>query len=465
MMNDEMNIHDEFEDWLKQSADKHKMYPSDKLWRNINEQLHEQPNWPALTFGAILTLALITATLIFLHPNKDLFSVPNYAYSFTSKSSVESAANQPSAITPIVRQTKVKEPVYSFNKSFRAYEESSYSQPIALQQVEDYELPALTNQSQLKANSIANNRATEKLIEKSAAIVLNTSISLQTAEADDNLALAATSTTSKLEDTTTIGEQKLQHANENAKIVQLPQAKKKRWYVEVYGGSNISYRRLNESAKDGYHTAYSQPSASDRENLNSIVNQRPSVGVNAGAAFVYSVSDRVRLKAGLQLNFRQYNIDAFKSKYDRSVLLLNNGYYYPDSVVTFSAISNEQGKATVLGNKYYQIGIPIGIEWTAVQLRNVNFNLAANVQPTYQINSNNYLLTSDYKNYVQAPGLLRRMNINAGVEATANFNAGRLQWQVGPQILYQTLPTQKANYSIHEHLIDYGIRVGIIKRL
>ena len=464
MMNDEMNIHDEFEDWLKQSADKHRMYPSDKLWRNINEQLHEQPNWPALTFGAVLTMALITATLVFLHPTKNVFTAPNYAYNYTSSSSVKTSTVISSGTEYFkkLKPTKQKEPVYAFNNPVSDLEpvtistqqefiESSNATYTGARTETNYTSPLVTLPSSTK---IATNTL----------LTLKSSAEISPATADNLLAIKSVERVKETDSVNTDSAKELLANNSGAQKIQLPQVNKKRWHVEVYGGSNISYRRLSESMLNN-HSAASQPLAADRGNLNSFVSQKPSVGINVGAAFVYAISDRVRVKAGVQVNFRQYNIDAYKSSFERSVLLLNNGFYYPDSVYTYSAISNAQGKAIALTNRYYQIGVPIGLEWTAVKLPNLHFNLAANLQPTYQINSNNYLLTSDYKSYVQAPSLLRRININAGVEATANFNAGNLQWQVGPQILYQTMPTQKANYSIHEHLIDYGVRVGIIKKL
>ena len=66
---------DELEEFLSDSADQHRMYPSDKVWRNINKELHGNKSWPALTFGAILTGAVITAGLILVHPDKSLLTV------------------------------------------------------------------------------------------------------------------------------------------------------------------------------------------------------------------------------------------------------------------------------------------------------------------------------------------------------------------------------------------------------
>src|ERR1700712_4833205 len=69
---------DDFENLLKNQTEKHRMYPSDAVWRNINSNLHGKRRWPALTFSAILIGAILTAGFIFLHPNKNLFDHPEF---------------------------------------------------------------------------------------------------------------------------------------------------------------------------------------------------------------------------------------------------------------------------------------------------------------------------------------------------------------------------------------------------
>jgi len=43
----------EFESYLEKQANRHKMYPPDFIWRNIQEQLHGYKKWPALTVIAL----------------------------------------------------------------------------------------------------------------------------------------------------------------------------------------------------------------------------------------------------------------------------------------------------------------------------------------------------------------------------------------------------------------------------
>ena len=66
---------DELESFIAESADEVRMYPSDRVWLNIDKRLRGERKWPALTFGAILTGAILLAGLIFLQPDKDLFEI------------------------------------------------------------------------------------------------------------------------------------------------------------------------------------------------------------------------------------------------------------------------------------------------------------------------------------------------------------------------------------------------------
>jgi hypothetical protein len=473
-MNEDLNM-DEFESWLKGQADKHRMYPSDQLWRNINQQLHEQQRWPALTFGAILTGAFITALLIFFHPTKDVFS---YVARQQPSSSI-TTANQRSALPSLMAAIKpssaishplqavdVKSSIYAFNYPLvktQKGDEIIQSDDIVVPEEEPLATAAVTIMDAptvyQKGGSVVKSTGVSAVISHAFASESDIAGNLATSSEKSigsNNSSAVTNKEEALEETATSG-----------RTIRIAQAKKSRWNIEVYGGPNMNYRRLIEPQSYNYHLPYNQNLASSNQNkVNNLVKQRPSFGFNVGTSFTYSISNRMKLKAGMQFNFRQFNISAFRSSYERSVLLLNNDIFYPDSLYTYSVISNGTGHTSItLNNRYYQIGVPIGFEWTAVRLPKVDFNLAASIQPTYQLNTNNYLITSDYKSYVQAPRLLRRWNMNAGAELTANIRGGGVVWQVGPQILYQTLPTQKENYSIREHLVDYGLRIGIVKEI
>jgi hypothetical protein len=75
------------------------------------------------------------------------------------------------------------------------------------------------------------------------------------------------------------------------------------------------------------------------------------------------------------------------------------------------------------------------------------------------------MVSSDYKNYVQNPDLVRHFNVNSTVEAYFSFKRGGLTWQAGPQLRYQLLSGAVNQYPVREHLFDYGLKIGVVKTL
>ncbi len=60
---------DGFEDYLKESADAFKLYPSDKVWDGINKRLHPARKWPYLA-AALFLFGLGVGTGMMLEEEK-----------------------------------------------------------------------------------------------------------------------------------------------------------------------------------------------------------------------------------------------------------------------------------------------------------------------------------------------------------------------------------------------------------
>src|SRR4030095_4488583 len=56
----ERNFNNEFERFLKENADQHRMYPSAKVWNGIYNSLHTRRKW----FGLGIILLLLTGSLV-----------------------------------------------------------------------------------------------------------------------------------------------------------------------------------------------------------------------------------------------------------------------------------------------------------------------------------------------------------------------------------------------------------------
>ncbi|HSK13100.1 MAG TPA: hypothetical protein VK907_07770, partial [Phnomibacter sp.] len=67
---------DNFESFLSEQTERHRMYAGDRVWRNIFNHLHGNDKWPALTFASILTVAVISVILTITYPSRDLINMP-----------------------------------------------------------------------------------------------------------------------------------------------------------------------------------------------------------------------------------------------------------------------------------------------------------------------------------------------------------------------------------------------------
>jgi hypothetical protein len=109
--------------------------------------------------------------------------------------------------------------------------------------------------------------------------------------------------------------------------------------------------------------------------------------------------------------------------------------------------------------------MPVGIEWKVAGSGRLEFHLGANIQPSYLLNRDAYLLSSDYSSYSKEPAMLRKWNFNAGAEAFIPYRVGKIRWELGPMVRYQILSTYKNSYPLKENLMNYGLRLGFSKTI
>jgi hypothetical protein len=57
------------------------------------------------------------------------------------------------------------------------------------------------------------------------------------------------------------------------------------------------------------------------------------------------------------------------------------------------------------------------------------------------------------------------LNLNANLESFFGYTIGSYRWQIGPQVRYQMLPSLVDKYPNREYLINYGLKIGVVKKL
>ena len=64
----------EFEEFLKDQANQHRMYPSDQVWRSIQDNVHEYRKWPALTVIAVFIIVALVVGTVIVKPHTQLIA-------------------------------------------------------------------------------------------------------------------------------------------------------------------------------------------------------------------------------------------------------------------------------------------------------------------------------------------------------------------------------------------------------
>jgi hypothetical protein len=198
-------------------------------------------------------------------------------------------------------------------------------------------------------------------------------------------------------------------------------------------------------------------------NKNYKVLHNSALGFEGGVQMNYRFAKKLEFTTGLHLTYSGYNIISNEMHPTSANLILKDpgtGNIYSKSYYTH--YGNGTGQTIVsIRNYSLRASIPVGLQYEFSENNKMQFNAAADFEPSMVIKSNAYILSSDGKNYVNDPDLLRKINMSSNFGLFVSFMSLKFKWQIGPNVRYQWLSTYKKDYTIQEHLIDYGIRVGI----
>jgi hypothetical protein len=235
---------------------------------------------------------------------------------------------------------------------------------------------------------------------------------------------------------------------------------------QFYFTPTISYRKLGENksflrSQPANNPNYRQALIFD---VNNVVTHKPDIGFEIGMAAKYPITRKMKLKGGLQFNVNRYDIKAYDAATSVATIMFNGRTSNrADSLNTYARYSNRNTgyQTNWLQNLYFQISAPVGLEFKISGDEKVQFGVATTIQPTYVLGDRAYLISTDYKNYVEVPQLVRRWNVNTALETYVGYSTGRLDWQVGPQVRYQLLSSFINKYPVKENLFDFGLKVGV----
>lgn len=436
----ERNNHiDEFDEFLKEKTDQYKMYPSDQVWNNIHHSLHSRRKWSYIS----LTLLLLLGTAVLIDYNIQNTLSINKVLTFntgTNKNVIEPdvsrninpsiKGNSSSANVDVDKKITrkdissssiLKSPALHVNQLLPANDNSNYTES------ENYEMPV----SDKLPGQINTKPVTKPMLIP-----------------DEDL------------------------VNEEAKVNKVlwggEAFKKSRFEWQLFFSPTVSYRKLTSNISEvtdvfkGVPYAITQKSTS----VNHLVTHKPAIGAEVGANAVYKLSENFKLRAGLQLKYSRYQLSAYAAKPEETTLAVISNANRTDSINVISTLQNFSGNGSSwFNNEYFQVSVPVGFEWSVLGNSVLNWNVAASAQPVYNFANNVYLLSTDFKRYGQDPSLIRKWNVNAGVETYVSYSMGSFKWHAGPQLKYQLMSSYKKEYPVKEYLVDFGFKIGVTKTL
>ena len=453
----------DFEQYVKQNADQFRMFPSDKVWKGINNAVHTRRKWYGLWLGFLLLVtggAVSWVMTIYPSSKKD--------NSFALNNNPASALS--AKIIDIKKVSREFENLLPFNK-----------EPAITQKNNLTPEPEIMSVALLQ--SIQNN-IPEKTIYNP--VVLQQYPGIQTEKNQPVIAglINIKNIITSLTETIPAGIEKIYSDNQNAFISENTTVKRrdevyfpltiesitnayqfkkaaKRISWQLFITPTVSYRKLsvNKSLDNPSSSNYPFASLTD---INSAVTHKPDMGLQIGASGRYPLTRNLKLRGGVQFNINRYDIKAYSFNGEVATIDLNGGGNGNNTISTWTYYRNYAGyKSNWLKNYYFSVSAPIGLEMKLLGNKKTYLGIAGTLQPTYVLNDRAYLISTDYKNYAEVPRLIRHVNLNTSFETFVNYTNGKTNWQVGPQVRYQILSSFHNTYPVKENLFDFGIIVGV----
>jgi hypothetical protein len=414
-----------FERFLRQNADGLRMRPSDKVWKGINQHLNRKRR----NMGFLLTGMLLLSTSLgyYMIEGPDAFTAPKQTAS--SQAGVPESKKLSIAQPGIIAANSITQKQADNLKS-------EQSPAFSVTSLIASEQPSLSNDIAIvNKDKEAGNDFTATIVD-----------GYPGSESTQGKA-AGTETTKEAKDPLSI---------ESVTNSYQPKIRKGKLGLQFFFTPTVSYRSLSENK------AYTRTAGNSFQqrvyNINNAVTHKPDFGFQVGVLAKYPVSKNLKLRGGLQFNINRYDIKTFNSSYEVATIQLQTREEF-NAVTSYNNFSGY--KSDWLENFYFQVAAPVGLEMKVSGNEKTQLGIAATLQPTYLIGDKAYLISQDYKNYMEVPWLVRRWNVNTSFETFVAYSTGKMKWQVGPQVRYQMLSSYEKKYPVKEHLFDFGLKVGV----
>lgn len=461
----------EFERFLRENADNHRLYPSDEVWNRIHAKLHSRKRWYTAGISLLLMTALaVTAIMI---PDRD-------SESGLAKSTAKASLTNKTASPQLLAATKkpLALPLRNSNgqKTRIASPDNQHDNYfIATQLFEINTEPLFNSFNNIEEPVIANASNNEVFIETPRAEnrtqQIYTEVSWPKLTIPDAAPITAPAAENEMnQPTSSLVDIRWMEASYPLSIESVTNSYERQKHNPTFNWQlhftpTVSYRSLKEDAKFLAQARMNlgNMAAAATPELNNVIKHRPDLGMQLGISGSYPIGKRVDFTTGLQFNVSKYDIKAFNYPTEVATIALVNSWGGSTAVSTITSFRSNgfMSRAKWLRNYYYSVSLPLGLEWRVLGKKQTHWGISAAVQPTYVVGNRSYIISMDYQNYAEVPYLIRKWNLNLGLETYARFQVGNRDFKLGPQLRYQAFSSFKKGYPMQEHLYDFGFKLGM----
>lgn len=446
-----------FEQSLQEHADDFTIVPSPRVWQGIYNDMHPGKKWPSIPMTFMLLLTLLGIGYLNHSPINQVEKDINL-----------NERNLSSALNTSPNTNKQLKVAY-INKNYNS-DNNDNQLTSSLKKVK------ISNENSPVNNELSH---TPKIINDEVAVNAETPVQLinpinqQLSDASIKNEISANTENVELE------------LNKESETINSPIAAIKKTAEEHKKSSSDIVQHLNKKTPKVNFSFFVTPTVSnayfagdDTKNIKtdgSLLTINPAMprstmivnaqlGLRLGGQFEYHITPKLQLIIMGQASYSGYTIISNNEPLATGKLALKDktGPVYSKTYVTNLGNGRSENQVP-LKNYSVQLALPVGVQYEIWKNNSAAVFVSTAVGPSYVLMSNAHLLSSDGRNYVDDQSLMRKSNYTGFLGTHIEFRLKNAKWSIGPTVSYQLLSTYENKYPVKEHLLDYGIKIGISK--
>ena len=485
-----------FERSLKEHADRFMIVPSERVWKGIYNDLHPGSKWPSLAMGLLMIITLFwmgnnqksntedfssTDIKTIESSDSENILVPNFSalsaktFSIVKDQTPNSEDQDSKAVAPtqdskVTAPTVTKQAVIAGEQSFNSAKQSYNTESEQNPDLSSVTTPGLLNRFVVPDNNNLINlrqhfNPAQKISKENMEIIIlpvgEENINRQ--EINSKIPI----TNSQLPEPETGDLSETQNLQPSSKAVQQNTLKKKKknekieWIYFVSPAiSSVYFRGNNLNMPATLNSGIVINPTSKHQVIHSA-----KMGFEAGADVNYKLSEKAALTSGMHITYSGYNITSNFVHPSLTTVTFQDadGNLFVKNYMTQFGNGKGPGKFGI-SNYNLQFSIPVGLQWDLWGNDDIKVSVVSTIEPFLVLGSKAYILSGDGNNYVNDPDLIRKINLSGNFGSMISFEGAGVNWHIGPNVRYQILSTYHSIYPIKEHLINYGLKIGISKR-